>query len=120
MAGSLKVNVYGLPNCDMTQKALGWLKKNRIDFGFHDYKTAVITKEKLSVWCKRKSWEVLLNKRSTTWRSLLAEEQEKVTGEPAAINLMMKHNSIIKRPVIEFKDHLLVGFSEEEYNKAFK
>jgi len=113
-------NVYGLPNCDMTQKALGWLKKNKIDIAFHDYKTEGITKEKLSAWSKKKSWEILLNKRSTTWRSLIAAEQEKVKSEADAINLMIKQNSIIKRPVIEYNNQLIVGFNQEEYEKAFK
>ena len=114
------ITLYGIPNCDMTQKALGWFKANKIDVTFHDYKIAGITKGKLSDWCKKKSWEVLLNKRSTTWRSLSATEQEKITNQAAAINLMMENNSIIKRPVIEYGDQLLVGFNEEEYKKAFK
>jgi arsenate reductase len=112
--------VYGIPNCDVTQKALAWFKENKISITFHDYKTAGSTKEKLMNWCKKKSWEILLNKRSTTWRSLSAAEQGKITGEAAAINLMMAHNSIIKRPVIENADELIVGFNEEEYQKAFK
>jgi len=114
------ITVYGIPNCDMTQKALGWFKANKISVKFHDYKSAGITKEKLSAWCKKKSWEILLNKRSTTWRSLSAADQEKTTNQTAAINLMMENNSIIKRPVIEHGDQLIVGFSEEEYKKAFK
>ena len=104
----------------MTQKALGWLKANKISAEFHDYKTEGTTKGKLSEWCKKKSWEVLLNKRSTTWRSLSAAEQEKATNQSAAIALMMEHNSIIKRPVIENGDQLIVGFNEEEYQKAFR
>lgn len=114
------VTLYGIPNCDVTQKALNWFKANKIDVTFHDYKIAGITKEKLSDWCKNKSWEVLLNKRSTTWRSLSAPEQKKVSNETAAIKLMIEHNSIIKRPVIEYEDQQIVGFNEEEYKKAFK
>jgi arsenate reductase (glutaredoxin) len=114
------ITLYGIPNCDVTQKALGWFKANKISVTFHDYKTAGITKGKLSDWCKKKSWEVLLNKRSTTWRSLSAAEQEKITNQAAAINLMMEQNSIIKRPLIEYGDQKLIGFNEEEYKKAFK
>ena len=114
------ITLYGIPNCDVTQKALGWLKANKISVEFHDYKIAGITKEKLSNWCKKKSWEILSNKRSTSWRSLSGSEQEKVVNETAAIKLMMEHNSIIKRPVIENSDQLIVGFNEEEYRKAFK
>ena len=114
------VTLYGIPNCDTTQKALGWCKENKISVTFHDYKTEGITKQRLSDWCKKKSWEVLLNKRSTTWRSLSAAAQEKATNQAEAIALMMEHNSIIKRPVMEKGDQLIVGFNEEEYKKAFK
>ncbi len=112
--------VYGIPNCDVTQKALAWFKANKIGVAFHDYKIEGVRKEKLLDWFKKKNWEVLLNKRSTTWRSLPVAEQEKITNEPAAIKLMMEQNSIIKRPVIENGDQLIVGFNEEEYKKAFK
>jgi len=114
------ISLYGIPNCDTTQKALRWLKEKKISVTFRDYKIEGITKEKLLDWGKKKSWETLLNKRSTTWRSLSADEQEKITNEPAAIKLMMEHNSIIKRPVVENGDQLIVGFNEEEYKKAFK
>ncbi len=114
------ITLYGIPNCDVTQKALGWFKENKISVTFHDYKTAGITKEKLSNWSKKKSWEILLNKRSTTWRSLSTAQQEKITSQDAAISLMMEQNSIIKRPVIEYADQLFVGFNEDEYKKTFK
>ena len=114
------ITLYGIPNCDVTQKALGWFKANKISVTFHDYKTAGITKEKLLGWCKKKGWEILLNKRSTTWRSLSTIEQEEITSKTAAIKLMMEHNSIIKRPVIENGDQLIVGFNEEEFKKSFK
>ena len=120
MTLSINPNIYGIPNCDMTQKALGWFKEKKIAVKFHDHKIEGITKQKLSDWSKKKSWEVLLNKRSTTWRSLSAAEQEKITNQAAAINLMMEQNSIIKRPVIEYGDQLIVGFNEEEYKKTFK
>ena len=114
------ITLYGIPNCDVTQKALGWFKANKISVEFHDYKIAGITKGKLLDWCKKKNLELLLNRRSTTWRSLSDSEQEKIVNETAAIKLMMEHNSIIKRPVIEKGDQLIVGFNEEEYRKAFK
>ena len=114
------IKVYGISNCDVTKKTLDWFKKNNTPIIFHDYKTEGITKEKLLKWSKKKNWEILLNKRSTTWRVLAVADQEKITDQEAAIALMMEHNSIIKRPVIEFGGELLVGFNESEYKRAFK
>jgi arsenate reductase (glutaredoxin) len=112
--------VYGIPNCDTTKKALVWFKANKITFTFHDYKQEGISKAKLEAWCKKTGWETLFNKRSTTWRELSEAEQKKVIGQTAAIKIMMDHNSIIKRPVIEIDEKLIVGFNEDEIKRAIK
>ena len=112
-----KITVYGITNCDTIKKTLNWLTKNKIGFVFHDYKKQGITKEKLSAWCKEVGWEVLLNKKSTTWRELDPSVQAKITNQAAAIKVMMEKTSIIKRPVIEKGSQLLVGYNEELYLK---
>ena len=69
------ITVYGIPNCDTIKKTLAWFKQQKIEVEFWDYKRSGITKQKLSDWCKQVGWEVLLNKKSTTWRSLTIGEQ---------------------------------------------
>jgi Spx/MgsR family transcriptional regulator len=112
--------VYGIPNCDTTKKAMTWLNKKKISFSFHDYKQQGISKEKLNEWCNKAGWEIIFNKRSTTWRELPEAEQKKITGQPPAIKLMMERNSIIKRPIIEKGNDLIAGFNEEQYQNTFK
>ncbi|MES1226902.1 MAG: ArsC family reductase, partial [Bacteroidota bacterium] len=114
------MTVYGIPNCDTIKKTTDWLKKNKIDFSFHDYKKEGITKAKLATWSEKVGWETILSKKSTTWRELSAEEQAKIKSQSAAIKVMMENNSIIKRPVIEAGDKLLVGFNEEQFIKQLK
>ncbi|MEP7165261.1 MAG: Spx/MgsR family RNA polymerase-binding regulatory protein [Ferruginibacter sp.] len=114
-----RINIYGIPNCDVTKKVLAWFKYNKIDHVFHDYKISGISRSKLEDWCKLVGWERLFNKKSTTWRSLTEKEQAGVTSQAGAIKIMITHNSIIKRPVIEIKDNILVGFDEPAYSKYF-
>lgn len=109
--------VYGIPNCDTVKKATGWLIKHKISFKLYDYKKQGIEKEKLEVWCSKVNWEILLNKKSTTWRELSKLEQEKVTNKTAAIKVMMNNTSIIKRPVMEYNSKIIVGFNEEAYKQ---
>ena len=109
--------VFGIPNCDSTKMALTWFKGNDLPVRFHDYKISGITEEKLSAWSKKKTWEAILNKKSTTWRSIPTDQQEKITNQSAAIALMLEHNSIIKRPIVEYGEELLIGFDESEYKK---
>jgi arsenate reductase len=117
MAASI---IYGIPNCDTTKKALALLKKEQVDFSFYDYKQQVITRQKLEAWCEKRGWEVIFNKRSATWRELDEAEQKKIINQPTAIKLMMKKNSIIKRPIIEINGALIVGFDEAEITKQIK
>ncbi|MEO6730496.1 MAG: arsenate reductase [Ferruginibacter sp.] len=111
------ITVYGIPNCDTIKKAMDWYKKRNIRVDFFDYKKYGIKKEKLSQWCKAVGWENLVNKKSTTWRSLPLSDQQMVTNETVAIKLMMEYPSIIKRPVIEMNDKILVGFNETYFTK---
>lgn len=111
------ITVYGIPNCDTIKKTLYWYKKKNIRVDFYDYKKQGVKKEKLTQWCKQVGWELLLNKKSTTWRSLSAEDQELVTNEKLAIKLMIEYPSIIKRPVIEMNNKIMVGFNETYFPK---
>ena len=114
------MKVYGIPNCNTVKKAVDWLKNNDTEFEFHDYKKKGITKEKLKQWSKEVGWEKLVNKKGTTWRTLPPAQQQKVTNEKAAIELMIEKPSVIKRPVIETDGKLVVGFDEEEYQDIKK
>ena len=106
--------VYGIANCDTIKKTLAFFKEQKINIDFWDYKKSGISKQKLLVWCQTVGWQVLLNKKSTTWRGLTLGEQEKIINQAAAVKLMQENTSIIKRPVIEFESKLLVGFNETE------
>ncbi len=117
---SKEVKLYGLPYCDATAGVTKWLEAKGYNSSLHNYKTEGITKEKLQEWCSKLGWQKVLNKRSTTWRSLKQEEQDNVTDETAAINLMLRNTSLIKRPVIEFGNKLLIGFDEKALNTVFE
>ena len=111
------ITVYGIPNCDTIKKTLAWYKTKNIRVDFYDYKKYGVKKEKLQEWCRQVGWQVLLNKKSTTWRSLPPAEQQLVTNENIAIKLMMEYPSIIKRPVIEMNDKVMVGFNASYFTK---
>lgn len=111
-----KIVVYGLPNCDSTQKAIRWLKSQNISFQFHDLKKDGITIGHLKKWTNKLPWQNILNKRGTTWRALPIELQSGVNDDDSAIKIMQEYSSTIKRPVVEQNDKLIVGFNEDEYS----
>jgi arsenate reductase (glutaredoxin) len=115
------MKVYGIKNCNTVKSALDWLKKNDIEFEFHDYKTKGITAEDLRRWDKQVGWESLVNKRGTTWRQLDPKLQNSITSSTAAIALMQEKTSVIKRPLIEENGRILtLGFDEDVYKKTFR
>lgn len=109
------ITIYGIKNCDTMKKARAWLERRRVDYAFHDYKTAGIERERLERWAKKVGWETLLNRAGTTFRKLPDKDREGLS-EAKAIRLMLTQPSLIKRPVLELGGgKLLVGFKPEQY-----
>ncbi len=106
--------IYGIRNCDTMKKARAWLDARNVDYVFHDYKTAGIGRDKLEAWAREVGWEKLLNRAGTTFRKLPEAEKKELTEEKA-IALMLAQPSMIKRPVLEAKGRLLIGFKEADY-----
>ena len=109
--------VYGIKNCDTVKKALKWLDKNNIAYRFHDLRQDGISKTDLQQWTKAVSWELLLNRRSTTWRQLPDKDKSDIDADKA-LSLMLAQPTLIKRPVISKGKTILVGFNDNEYTKA--
>jgi arsenate reductase len=107
--------LYGIPNCDTMKKARAWLESHGIEYRFHDYKKAGISRETLAAWAKVVGWETLLNRAGTTFRKLPGEARENL-DERKALALMLDQPSMIKRPVFQQGRTLLVGFSPEKYS----
>src|SRR3954471_15867133 len=108
------MTLHGIKNCNTVKSAIDWLKKNKIEFEFHDYKTKGVSAAQLKDWSKQVGWESLVNKRGTTWRQLEEATQKRITNEAAAITLMQEKTSVIKRPLIEENGKVLaLGFDEE-------
>lgn len=111
--------VYGIPNCDIVKKSIDWLKKEKIPFRFHNFKSEGVSKKKIVEWIDIAGLDVVINKRSTTWRNLPAEVQSKMGDPNEAAKVAMAETSIIKRPVVESSKGLVIGFNEQEYQKTF-
>lgn len=114
----MSVDVYGIPNCDTVKKARSWLEQAGIDYKFHDYKKEGADRAKLEKWVREKGWETLLNRAGTTFRKL-PEDRKQAIDAAKAVDLMLDQPSMIKRPVVETGQALLVGFKEPEWRAAF-
>lgn len=114
------LHIYGIKNCNTVKKALDWLDASQLAYTFHDFKKEPATEAKLIAWQKEVPWEKLVNKKGTTWRKLSPDEQAGVTDAPSANTALLKNNSMIKRPIVESPNGILIGFDEKEYTTKLK
>ena len=109
--------MYGITTCDTIRKARVWLESQGVAYRFHDYRAEGIEAEKLNGWVGKVGWEKLLNKGSTTFREL-PEADKAALDEKKAKKLMLAKPTMIKRPVLEVGDRILVGFKPDVYEEA--
>lgn len=111
------IKVYGIKNCDSVKKALGFFKKNNIQYELFDFKTQELSCEKIDYWVSKTALKSLFNTRSTTYRNLKLKELD--LNDTQKIEWLCKENLLIKRPVVEYNNEVLVGFNEEIFQRSF-
>jgi len=110
----MSIDIYGIPNCDSVRKGRKWLDAQGVAYTFHDFKKEGVDPEALERWVDACSWQVLLNRRGTTFRQL--DESDKADlDRDRALALMAAHPTLIKRPVVERAQTILVGFTQSEW-----
>ena len=110
--------LYGIKNCDTVRKSRRWLESHHIDFQFHDFRVDGLDEATIQHWLGSISWEVLLNKRSTTWKQLDDPRKDQI-DQTLAIELMLANPTLIKRPVLSNDSDCMVGFKESDYKAKF-
>ena len=109
------IHMYGIPNCDTVKKARAWLVKQGIGAIFHDYKKEGADPEQIAKWISVAGHNTVLNRRGTTFRSLSDTQKRDAEDSHKAVALLVQNPSMLKRPIVEFPDGLLVGFKEDEW-----
>lgn len=112
------VVLHGIKNCDTMKKAIKWLAANDVSYTLHDFKKQGITLETVNAWIESVGWEVLINRRGTTWRKLDDKVKNSI-DERSAITVILTNPSIIKRPVLSVNSDIHIGFTENRYQEIF-
>ena len=115
----MTANLYGIPNCDTVRKARKWLTDNGIDHQFIDVRENTPPESQIAHCVMSLGAAKMVNKRSTTWKNLSdADRNEAENGDTTAV--LLANPTLIKRPVLEYRDVLDVGFSVDAYNHYFQ
>jgi len=106
------IKVYGIKNCDTVKKAIVYLNERDIDYQFVDFRQNPISQQVLKKMVESVGWELLINKHSTTYRSLSEEEKSNINYD-----LVLSFPTLIKRPVLIQGENIVVGFNDQQYDK---
>ncbi len=109
------VTLYGIKACDTVKKARRWLDQNSIAYQFHDFRVDGLSLEQLQDFAAHVDWNTLLNRTSTSWRQLSDEQRSHINLE-TALSLMLITPTLIKRPLLDTGNKLIVGFKEASYS----
>jgi len=112
------MRVYGIKTCGSVKKAIKFFKNRGIEFEFIDLKKEPVGCEKIEEWIKKVGVDTLLNKKGTKYRTLKLKELN--LDDEAKKEWLCKENLLIKRPVIELDEKVIVGFDEKKYKEIFK
>ena len=104
------VTIYGIKNCDRVKKAVKFLTSHSISYEFIDYRERPILEKQYEHLKKAVGIEQLVNRRSTTYRTLSDDEKQSIGYE-----LISKYPTLIKRPVLIKDDEVIVDFNEKKY-----
>jgi len=113
------ITLYGIKNCDTVKKARTWLDKRKINYTFHDFRENGLKAEQVKQWADELGWETLINKRSTTWKTL-GESVKVLLNDETVVDVIIDYPTLIKRPLLDNGKIRTVGFKAPEYEQLFK
>lgn len=111
------MKVYGIKTCGSVKKALQFLKQKDIAYEFIDLKKEQVDTQKIEQWLEHVEISKLFNNRGTKYRTLGLKALN--LDDAGKKQWLARENMLIKRPVIEFEDRVLVGFDASEYEEVF-
>jgi arsenate reductase len=118
VSGLEVLTIYGITSCDSCRKARKWLAQHSMEHEFHDLRADGLDIQMLERWSSRLDWTKLLNKKSLTWRKIPETDRNDMSKDKALAS-MIQHPTLVKRPVLECKEFIALGFSPENYQAIF-
>jgi len=111
------MKLYGIPTCGSVRSARKFFKDNDIEIEFVDFKKVSVGSKELDYWLKHEDIDTLFNSRGTKYRTLKLKDLN--LDSDAKREWLCKENMLFKRPIIEYKESVIVGWDEEKYKEIF-
>ncbi|MFA6191267.1 MAG: Spx/MgsR family RNA polymerase-binding regulatory protein [Sulfurimonas sp.] len=111
------IKVYGIKSCGSVKKALSFFKTHNIECELCDFKAEKLSCDKISSWLRHVDMKTLFNSKSTTYKKCNLKELN--LDDKTKEEWLCKENLLIKRPIVEFDEKVIVGFDEAIYKGVF-
>ena len=105
------MKIYHLKTCDTCRKAIKALRAAGHDPELIDVRADGLDRATLESFEAALGFEVLVNKKSTTWRGL-SDAQKASLSRDIALALLLEHPTLMKRPVIELDEAYTIGWAK--------
>jgi arsenate reductase len=112
--------LYHYPNCDTSRKARRWLKDHDVEFQLVDIVAAPPSQNKLKQLHAASKLPIakLFNVSGQSYRAGNFKDKLKGMSKAQALAALAADGKLIKRPILELEDIVLVGFSEASYTDS--
>ncbi|MEB2784791.1 Spx/MgsR family RNA polymerase-binding regulatory protein [Algoriphagus persicinus] len=117
----MSIKVYGIKNCNTMKKTFDFLTEKGVAYDFIDYKREKPDAALLEGFLKKTDLASLVNKKGTTYRKMSDEQKSALENEETAIPILEENSSMIKRPVIVYRNgSLTLGFDPEAIERHLR
>ena len=109
------ITIYGIKTCNSVRKAVKFCKDNGLEYQFHDFRAEPLDNEKIKYFASKVDIDLLFNNKGTKYKDLKLKELN--LDAQGKLEWLCKENMLLKRPVVEYGEKVMVAFNEEIYNK---
>lgn len=108
------------PKCGTCRKAAQWLKEHNIEVVNRDIVSDNPTQQELSVWITKsgKPVQKFFNTSGLRYKELNLKDKVKSVRQEELVQILATEGMLVKRPVLISGGTVLIGFKEDEWEKA--
>ena len=109
------INIYGIKTCSSVRKAIKFCKEHNLEFSFYDFRETPLDNSKIEYFASKVDINILFNNRGTKYKDLKLKDLN--LDENGKLQWLYKENMLLKRPIVEYSNNVLVAFNEDIYKK---
>ena len=117
----MAIHVYQYPKCSTCRKALKWLDARGVKYTASDLVAKPVPLPKLKELYKRSGLPIrrFFNTSGESYRNGNFSSKLATMSDAEALAALAADGKLVKRPLIDAGDQVLIGFDEEAYESAF-